>query len=135
MIDTQAVKTSRAGGPERGYDGAKRLAGRKRHILVDTNGLVLAARVHGADLPDRDGGRRLLAEGLGRKLPRLELVWADGAYTTGGLRESGPKRSWAGAWRCLTTATGSCGATGWRRSRMVSRFCPGAGWSREPSRG
>jgi len=85
-IDSQAVKTSRAGGPERGYDGAKRLAGRKRHILVDTNGLVLAACVHGADLPDRDGGRRLLAEGLGRKLPRLELVWADGAYT-GGFRE------------------------------------------------
>ena len=49
----------------------------------------MAARVHGgADLlPDRDGGRRLLAEGfLGGKLPRLELVWADGAYT-GGLRD------------------------------------------------
>ena len=88
VIDSQVVKTSRAGGPERGYDGAKRLlAGRKRHILlVDTNGLVLATRVHSADLPDRDGGRRLLAEGLGRKLPRLELVWVDGAYT-GGFRE------------------------------------------------
>ena len=86
MIDSQAVKTSRAGGPERGYDGAKRLAGRKRRILVDTNGLVLAARVHGADLPDRDGGRRVLAEGLGQKLPRMELVWADGACT-GGFRE------------------------------------------------
>src|ERR671910_479230 len=50
VIDSQVVKTTRAGGPERGYDGAKRLAGRKRHLLVDTNGLVLAARVHGADL-------------------------------------------------------------------------------------
>ena len=80
MIDSQVVKTGRAGGPERGYDGSKRLAGRKRHILVDTNGLVLAACVHGADLPDRDGGRRLLAEGLGRKFSRLELVWADGKY-------------------------------------------------------
>src|ERR671916_3320701 len=85
VIDSQVLKTTRAGGPERGYDGAKRLAGRKRHILVDTNGLVLAVRVHGADLPDRDGGRRLLAEGLGRKLPRMGLVWADGAYT-GGFR-------------------------------------------------
>jgi putative transposase len=83
VIDSQAVKTSRAGGPERGYDGAKRLSGRKRHILVDTNGLVLAARVHGADLPDRDGGRRLLAEGLRPELPRMGLVWADGAYTRG----------------------------------------------------
>jgi putative transposase len=88
VIDSQAVKTSRAGGPERGYDGAKRLAGRKRHILVDTNGLVLAARVYGADLPDRDGGRRLLAESLGGELPRLKLMWADGAY-------SGEFRRWA----------------------------------------
>jgi Transposase DDE domain len=65
VIDSQVVKTTRVGGPERGYDGAKRLAGRKRHILVDTNGLVLAAKVHGADLPDRDGGRRLPSEGSG----------------------------------------------------------------------
>ena len=63
VIDSQVMKTTKAGGPERGYDGAKRLAGRKRHILVDTNGLMPAARVHGADLSDRDGGRRLLAEG------------------------------------------------------------------------
>jgi putative transposase len=74
VIDSQAVKTSHAGGPKRGYDGAKRLAGRKRHILVDTNGLVLAARVRGADLSDRNGGRHLLTEGMGRKLPLLELV-------------------------------------------------------------
>ena len=55
---------------------------------MDTNGLVLAACVHGADLPDRDGGRRLLAESFGRELPRLKLVWADGAYT-------GEFRRWA----------------------------------------
>jgi putative transposase len=51
---------------------------------VDTGGLVLAARVHGADLPDRDGGRRLLEDG--EELLGMELVWADGAYT-GGFRE------------------------------------------------
>jgi putative transposase len=84
VIDSQVVKTTPVGGPERGYDGAKGLAGRKRHILVDTGGLVLAARVHGADLPDRDGGRRLLEDG--EQLTRMELVWADGAYT-GGFRE------------------------------------------------
>lgn len=50
MIDSQAVKGTGVGGPERGYDGAKRMAGRKRHILVNTGGLVLAARVHGADV-------------------------------------------------------------------------------------
>ena len=81
VIDSQVVKTTPVGGPERGYDGAKRMAGRKRHILVDTGGLVLAARVHGADLPDRDGGRRLLGEEP--DLPQLELLWADGAYTRG----------------------------------------------------
>jgi transposase len=86
VIDSQVVKSTPVGGPERGYDGAKRLAGRKRHILVDTGGLVLAARVHGADLHDRDGGRRLLAEDLRRELPQMELLWADGAYT-GGFRE------------------------------------------------
>ena len=50
----------------------------------------MAAKVHGADLPDRDGGRRLVGEGLG--LPRLELLWAEGAYT-GGFREWLRRRS------------------------------------------
>ena len=84
MIDSHVVKINPVGGPERGYDGAKRLAGRKRHILVDTGGLLLAARVHGADLPDQDGGRRLLEDAKG--LSRMGLLWADGAYT-GGFRE------------------------------------------------
>ena len=114
VIDSQAAKTTRVGAPERGYDGAKRLAGRKRHLLVDTNGLVLAARVHGADLPDRDGGRRLLGEGT--RLPRLELVWADGARTRVGSA-SGWGGGWGGGWKCHTAQTGSCGATASRRSR------------------
>jgi putative transposase len=87
VIDSQVVKTTPVGGPERGYDGAKRLAGRKRHILVDTGGLLLAAKVHGADLPDRDGGRRLLEDG--EELPRMGLLWADGAYTRGLVSASG----------------------------------------------
>ena len=78
------MKTTPVGGPERACDGAKRLSGGKRHILVDTGGLVLDARVHSAGLPDRNGGRRLLEEG--ERLRRMELVWADGAYT-GGFRE------------------------------------------------
>ena len=90
--------------------GAKRLAGRKRHILVDTNGLVLAVKVHGADLLDRYGGRWLLAEDRQRELPRLELVWADGACTSG--FRNGRATSEGGRWRCRITATGSCDATG-----------------------
>lgn len=93
VIDSQVVKTTRVGGPGRGYDGAKRLAGRKRHVLVDTNGLLLAARVHGADLPDRDGGR-LLVEGLKQELPRMGLVWADGAYTSGFREWVEKERGW-----------------------------------------
>jgi putative transposase len=134
VIDSQVVKTTPVGGPERGYDGAKRLAGRKRHILVDTGGLVLAARVHAANLHDRDGGRRLLAEDLQRELPRMELLWADGAYT-GGFPESGCGAGWGGEWRCPTTPTGSCGATAWRKSRAVSRCYLAVGSWRGPSRG
>src|SRR5215210_2131544 len=96
VIDSQVVKTTPVGGPERGYDGAKRFAGRKRHILVDTNGLVLAARVHGANLPEQDGGRRLLAEDLQRELPRMQLVWADGAYTRGFREWTEEERGWLG---------------------------------------
>ena len=93
VIDSQeVVKTTPVGGPERGYDGAKRIYGRKRHILVDTGGPVLAAHVHGADLPDRDGGRRLLSEG--RVLPRMELLWADGAYTGGFSEWLEEQRGW-----------------------------------------
>ena len=84
VIDSQAVKGAGVGGPERGYDGAKRLSGRKRHLLVDTGGLVLGASVHAASLHDgRDGAQGLLSDELKEELPQLELLWADGAYTRG----------------------------------------------------
>jgi len=59
-LDRQSVKTSDRGGPERGLDGGKQIHGRKRHLLVDTVGLVLKARVHGADVTERDGAKPLL---------------------------------------------------------------------------
>jgi putative transposase len=91
VIDSQALKGSGLGGPERGYDGAKRLSGSRRQLLVDTGGLVFGARVHGASVHDRDGGRRLLEEGLAEELPRLAVVWADAAYTRVGSRELGAR--------------------------------------------
>jgi putative transposase len=52
IVDSQSVKTTGVGGEQRGYDGAKKVKGRKRHLLVDTQGLVLEARVHSAQIQD-----------------------------------------------------------------------------------
>jgi putative transposase len=78
IIDSQSVKTTVVGGP-RGYDGGKKINGRKRHVLVDTQGLIIRVLVHPADLADRDGAKLLLAP-LQDQLPRLQHIWADSAY-------------------------------------------------------
>jgi putative transposase len=54
IVDSQSIKTTGVGGEQRGYDGAKKVKGRKRHLLVDTQGLVLEARVHSAQVQDRE---------------------------------------------------------------------------------
>lgn len=79
IIDSQTVRTTEAGGP-RGYDGGKKINGRKRHLLVDTLGLVMAVKVHRADLQDR-AGAPLVLNGLGAVFPRMRHVWADAGYT------------------------------------------------------
>jgi len=64
---------------DRGYDAGKKVLGRKRHIIVDTLGLVVALVVHPANIQDRDGGRLLIRQ-LGTRLRRLKLIFADGGY-------------------------------------------------------
>ena len=79
IVDSQSVKTTGVGGEQRGFDGGKKVRGRKRHILVDTEGLVVEARVHSAKVPDQDGIRRLLEPARSR-LPRLSHLWVDAGY-------------------------------------------------------
>jgi putative transposase len=80
IVDSQSVKTTGVGGDERGYDGAKKVKGRKRHLLVDTQGLVLKAKVHSANVTDRDG-IKLLLEPARTGLLRLSHLWLDAGYT------------------------------------------------------
>jgi putative transposase len=80
IIDSQSAKTSGVGGPARGYDGGKRVKGRKRHVLVDVMGLVLAVCVHAADVQDRRGARQLV-EAMPDVLRSVQVVWADQGYT------------------------------------------------------
>jgi len=75
ILDSQSVKTTETPGV-RGYDAAKKVKGRKRHILVDTIGLLLMVVVHTADIQDRDGAKLVLEQVKGT-LPRLQLIWAD----------------------------------------------------------
>jgi putative transposase len=80
IVDSQSAKTTGVGGEQRGYDGGKKVRGRKRHLLVDTEGLVLKAKIHSAKVPDQDG-LALLLKAAGDGLPRrLSHLWVDAGY-------------------------------------------------------
>jgi putative transposase len=79
VCDSQSVKTTGVGGEQRGYDGGKKVKGRKRHLLVDTQGLVLKAKVHAASVMDRDGVKPLLKRAK-ELFPRLSHLWLEAGY-------------------------------------------------------
>jgi putative transposase len=78
-VDSQTVKTTELGG-EHGYDGAKKINGRKRHILVDTLGLVLAVVVTAANVDDAAGAQQVVGKYGPDTLPRLETIFGDNKY-------------------------------------------------------
>jgi putative transposase len=79
IVDSHPAKSTWVGGEARGYNGGKKVRGRKRHLLVDTEGLVLKAKVHSAKVPDQDV-IKLLLNGLRDRLPRLSHLWVDAGY-------------------------------------------------------
>jgi transposase len=82
--DTQSVKSTEAGGPERGFDGGKLVGGRKRNMLVDTLGLLITVVVHAANVYDGVGAERVFTATAQRGI-KLQKVWADKTYR-GSLR-------------------------------------------------
>ena len=76
IVDSQSVKSTGVGGEQRGYDGGKKVKGRKRHLLVDTQGLVLKAKVHAASVMDFEGIKTLCWGGQRRRVPPSQALVA-----------------------------------------------------------
>jgi putative transposase len=79
-VDSQSVKTTQQGGEERGYDGGKKINGRKRHILVDSLGMLLAVVVTSAAVDDAVAAQQLFALAGSEGFPRLRVIYGDNKY-------------------------------------------------------
>lgn len=83
VLDSQSVQTDTMVHKEVGFDAAKNVKGRKRHLTVDTLGLVLRVLVTAASVPEREGGKEVLKQvyQMGQSVSRLFLIWVDGGYS------------------------------------------------------
>ena len=115
VIDSQSVRAAdTVPKASRGWDNAKKVNGRKRHIAVDAMGLLLAVVITAASVQDRDAARPLLWN-LHRTCRRIRLVWADAVYT-------GKLSTWAAAMKMTLQIVRQA------QRRTPSRSCPAGGW-------
>jgi putative transposase len=84
IIDSSSASTTEVGGIQRGYDAGKKVNGRKRHIVVDTLGLIISVVVHAASIQDQDGAKLVLQQIKGL-CERLKVIFGDSAYKRSGL--------------------------------------------------
>jgi putative transposase len=133
-IDRQSVKTTEVGGPERGYDGGKQVQGRKRHLLVDTLGLLLAGLSTSAGLDDGSAAPQLLALLTVTAFPRLETIFGDNKYHNHALQAWMATPRPTGHLEVKLRPEGSTGFTPLRQRWVVERTNAWNGRDRRHSR-